>query len=107
MGWGDVVGPLGEACGGQVVEEFVLTSALRREFLRRGWSLSQADMDAERDLLTQNLESMAGPATQGSAVDTIRKARGLGPARYPALLERNAMLRRMVKEEVTIAPEEI
>lgn len=107
VGWDDLVGPLGEAGGGPVVEELVLTSALRREFLRRGWTLTQGDIDAEQALFNQNLEVMAGPGAQGSPVEAVRRARGIGPARYAALLERNAMLRQVVRDDVVVTAEEV
>lgn len=109
LGWEALMGPLGEAGGGPVVEELVLTTALRREFLRREWTLSAEDLEAERRAYSENLEAQgnASASQAGTVVDGVRRARGLGPARFAGLIERNAMLRRMVRDEVTVTAEEV
>lgn len=108
IGWESLVAPLAEAGGAPVVEELVLTAGLRREFLKRDWTLTSADLEAERRAYEENLAAQGGAGGAASAiVDGVRRARGLGPARFAALIERNAMLRRLVKEEVTVTGEEV
>lgn len=107
LGWEALTPPLAEAGGGPVVEEMVLTTTLRREFLKRGWTLTKEDLEAEQRAFSDNLEAQGSPAQAGTIVDGVRRARGLGPARFAALIERNAMLRRMVRDEVTVTAEEV
>lgn len=107
LSWDSIVAPLAEAGGGPVVEELVLTSALRREFIRRDWTLTPEDLDGERRAFEENLEALGVTGQVASAVESVRRARGLGPARFAALIERNAMLRRLVRDEIAITPEEV
>ncbi|MCC6675569.1 MAG: peptidylprolyl isomerase [Phycisphaerales bacterium] len=107
LGWEALVAPLGEAGGGPVVEELVLTTALRREFIKREWTLTPEDLEAERRAYGENLEAQGTAAPPGTVVDGVRRARGLGPARFAGLIERNAMLRRMVRDEVAVSAEEV
>lgn len=95
---------LAEYGGGQILEEVVLDRRLERELDRRGLRVSQEDIDREEENL---LFLVLGRATQnvdeaGRIIDATRTSRGLGPERYQALLKRNAMLRRLVRDDVEI-----
>jgi parvulin-like peptidyl-prolyl isomerase len=100
---------LSEASGGTVLEEVALDRLLQREMTLRGFSTAPADASAERELLVQSLTRSGGvPVAQGpELLDKVRKARGLGERRFASLLRRNAMLRRLVRDDVQVTPEDV
>jgi hypothetical protein len=102
----DLMPLLGEAAGVVVMEEVTIDLLARRELERRAMTISTADVKAEEDLLMQAMER-AGAPIGGEVILDMRAARGLGPARYKALLERNAMLRALVRDEAEPTQEQI
>jgi hypothetical protein len=102
----DLMPLLGEAAGVVVMEEVTIDVLARRELERRAMTISTLDVKAEEDLLMQAMER-AGAPISGEVVLDMRAARGLGPARYKALLERNAMLRALVRDEAEPTLEQI
>lgn len=103
-------GPLLEASGALILEEVVLDVLLERELERLGIMVGDAARDAEQQRLLTSLTQNQLAPTQQSALamlDVLRSARGLGPSRYPALLQRNASLRALVRDRVTISPADL
>lgn len=100
---------LAEAQGGTILEEVVLDRRLARELERRALRITDEDVEAEQDNLIFVLLGRAATDENDAAriLDQTRNARGLGPARYDALLRRNAMLRRLVRDDVTITSDDI
>lgn len=100
-------GRLRELAGGVVLEELALEQLLEGELRKAGLSIGQEEIERERALLARTVN--AGMEETGSAeaaadaaataIAAVRRARGLGPLRYEALLKRNAMLRRLVEDE--------
>lgn len=90
---------LAEGSGGAVLEELVLESALRRAMGEAGLSLTDEMVAREREQLARTLTSAAGTQQADSEVlvEQVRRNRGLGPVRFKKLLERNAMLRALVR----------
>lgn len=106
--WGQIEPLLGEAAGSTVMEEVAIDLLARRELENRGLTITKADIDAEESLLTGALERAGARGPRASElIMQMRAARGLGPLRYRALLERNAMLRRLVLEECEPTPEQL
>jgi parvulin-like peptidyl-prolyl isomerase len=105
----DLYDLIAEAAGGQVLEEMILDRRLQAELSRRGQTISQADVDAETERLFFLIQGRVAADGDEAArvIEAARTARGLGPRRYRALLRRNAMLRRLVRDEVTIAEEDV
>ncbi|MCG3122367.1 MAG: hypothetical protein GIKADHBN_00754 [Phycisphaerales bacterium] len=99
---------LGEAAGAVAVEETAIDLLARRELERSGLTISTADIQAEERALQDALEraGAGGPGT-GDLIMQMRRSRGLGPVRYAALLERNAMLRRLVRDECEPTAEQV
>lgn len=97
--WSDLTTPLAEAAGGLILEEVVLDRTLAAECARRGLSVEQATIEAERDLLARALTAAANvPQTEAETLlARVRLTRGLGDYRFAALLKRNAMLRALVR----------
>lgn len=99
---------MGEAAGATVVEEVAIDLLARRELESRGLTITRSDVDAEEGLLLTALtRAGAGGPRAGELIMQMRAARGLGPARYRSLLERNAILRRLVKDECEPSPEQL
>lgn len=96
-----------EAAGPAVANEIVLTYLATRECEQTGIRITQADLEAEQRMVTQSMAGVAGTADPDRALDRIRRERGLGPERWKMLLRRNAMLRALVRDRVTITEESI
>lgn len=99
--WSELQSHIAEAAGGQVLEEIVLGRALKQLTAARGIRIEPSAIDRERGMLTSVLARAAGvPESEGAALlERVRTNRGLGPERFGALLERNAMLRALVRAE--------
>ncbi len=106
----DDLGPaLLELAGRQAVEELALDRALGQELDTKNLRITDEDLGIERRLLEEELAARGvgeGAETVG-LVERVRRSRGLGPSRYAALLRRNAGLRRLVRDEVSVEPEEV
>lgn len=102
--WEELRPFLAEAAGGVVVEEMILDSQVRAELGRRGLEVSEAEIVAEHELLAAGLRrgTSAGEEEASRLMTRLQQARGLGPTRFRALLERNAMLRRLVRDGIEI-----
>jgi hypothetical protein len=99
IGWGAILPGLTELGGAVVLEEVVLDRVLAREAARRGLVVDEAGVRAEEALLMDEMASVGADQSRAEALAEIRRARGLGPVRYEALLRRNALLRAMVRDE--------
>ncbi len=94
-----------EAAGGVVLEEAVLDELLAREAEARGVRISADDIAAERTRLIETFGT-GGVARSADEAErllrSIRAARGLGEARFAALVRRNATMRALVRDEVVM-----
>lgn len=105
LAWDDIRPALAEAAGATVISELVLDRALARECAANGIRVSEADLERERGLLDQGLEAEARGGSSGEgALSRVLARRGLGPARFAALLRRNAMMRALVAPQVVLSP---
>lgn len=110
LGRDDLWPRLAEASGGEVLDEMTLDLRLERECAGRSLTITDADTDRERTLLAQALADPKKPMEQDEldrVVQRVRVQRGLGPVRFAAMLKRNAMLRALVRNDVTVAPEAV
>ncbi len=106
--WSDVVPLLSEAAGAAIIEELAIDSMASRELQSRGLSIHQADVDAEEALLTGAVARTGATAAQtAELLMQMRRSRGLGPERYRALLNRNAILRALVRDECEPTDEQV
>ncbi|MEM7627102.1 MAG: peptidylprolyl isomerase [Planctomycetota bacterium] len=97
----DFLQPAMEANGGQILSELVLDEMLRRRLNTAEITLTQAMLDAERDILSQTLS----PDDENQAarlLAELRERRGWGEVRFDALLRRNAGLRALVDDRVAV-----
>ena len=106
VAWQELRAALGEAAGGAVIEELTLDRTLRRELADRNLTITSAEITQERELFDDQLRRTAA---SNSALEQspkllaqLQRARGLGPARYKALLERNATLRKLTRNTITL-----
>lgn len=103
--WSRILPALAEAAGAIAIEETALDMLLERECARAGVRITNEDVERERLLLA---ETMAGPSNDAArgqqALAQVRRERGLGETRFAGMLRRNAMLRRLVQDEVAITP---
>jgi peptidyl-prolyl cis-trans isomerase SurA len=98
-----------EIAGGVVLEELALDRLVRQRCQSMGISISAPDVEQERRYV---LESMARDAetsvdSASELLERLRRQRGLGPKRFNALLERNAMLRKLVAPTVSVSDEQV
>jgi parvulin-like peptidyl-prolyl isomerase len=95
----ELLRPLLEASGAAVLEEAALDRLLERELVNAGISITATDTRAEEDQLLQAASEQARVSRDQAAraLADLRRARGLGPARFAALLTRNAKLRSLVR----------
>lgn len=104
VSWDEITRILGEASGPLVIEEITLNRMLRDEIDRQGITVDSDAIAREERLLSASL--VRGDGLENSQVATaimdIRNRRGLGPQRYRDLLERNAMLRALVRGQVSV-----
>lgn len=100
---------LGEAAGAQIAEEVALDVLLEARARQLGLSVRKDDLEAERRALADALQFNAeGPARQADEVIAqLRRSRGLGPARFDALLARNALLRQIAAPAVAVTSEQV
>ncbi|MBX3357379.1 MAG: peptidylprolyl isomerase [Phycisphaeraceae bacterium] len=107
--WSELTPRLAEAAGGVVLEEVILERALARELTSLGMSIDKQDIEEERRLLAESVDRTAkvGSDERVRLIEQIREARGLGPARFGALLRRNAMLRRLARDSVKIEEQDL
>ncbi len=99
--WSDLHAQLAEAAGSQVLEDLVLGERLKAECTRRAVVIGANGPGDEQALLMKTLAAAARrPEGEGfGLLEQVRANRGLGPARFAGLLERNAMLRALVRAD--------
>ncbi len=90
-----------ETAGGQVLLEYTLDRQLESRLSQLGLTITDTDIEAEQSLLLQTLAS--NPDQAQRTLNQLRTQRGLGNTRYRQLLWRNAAMRRMIREQVTIS----
>jgi len=105
--WGEFRERLIELSGASVLEGFVLERRLERECAARSITIATEEIARERTLVSEAFVGAgvaAGTEEAASLLAQIRRERGLGDARFDALIRRNAMLRVLITE--TAAPNE-
>lgn len=104
----DVQASLIEAAGAAILEEHYLDAALAKRLQEAQRVVTPEDVERERALLRGNIqaEAQVDDAQAQQLLDQVRASRGLGPTRFDALLRRNAALRALVQDSVTVTPEQ-
>jgi hypothetical protein len=111
LAWDDTLPSLAEAAGAVVLEELALDRLVAAEYRARFGKgpedISNERIALERQYLSDSIRR-AGDITANEAATLaadMRRSRGLGDARYTALLRRTAMMRDLVAPAVTIGPD--
>lgn len=114
--WQELAPALSELAGAAVLRDVVLDRAVRAACRDRGLRLDEPLIQAEERQLLDSIgrDTAIGAETPGSRgadsgvlLESIRRSRGLGEVRYRALLERNAMLRALVRDSVQVTGSEV
>ncbi len=103
--WGEMRPLLNEAAGAVILQEVILDRMLIVELARTGHSVTDRDMERERDLFYRTLST--DPDVAARLARELRVRRGLGKRRLGRLLHRNASLRALVADDVIISEEAI
>ncbi|MEM6458393.1 MAG: peptidylprolyl isomerase [Planctomycetota bacterium] len=89
-----------EAAGGSTLSEHVLDAMLSRRLATAGVVVGPGEIAAERRRIAASLADDEDTAAR--LLDELRRRRGWGPTRFDALLRRNAGLRALVADRVTV-----
>lgn len=94
---------LAELAGDQALREYALDRMLSERLRSRGLSVTESMIESERERLT----ALAGDemGQEQAVLGPILAERGLGPHRLGSLLERNAGLRLLIADDVTVTDE--
>ena len=99
-----------ESGGATILEEFVLEQQLREACAEANVEITDADIAREERIFLDAMRATglsSGSAADARLLRDLRRTRGLGDARYDALLQRTAMLRRLAEPFVTVTPASI
>lgn len=111
--WADLQPLLAEAAGAAALEEAILDRVLEARLRDASITIPADARDVERESLALALQSDAdlSPDQVQTQIDRLRRARGLGPTRFDALLLRNARLRALVRTatpaDITPTPDQL
>lgn len=89
-----------QAHGGDALAEILLSRAVRDRLGQENLQITEVDIEAERNKLLDSLDPDSDQAAR--LLKEMRDQRGLDTNRFAAMLERNAGLRRLVRDQVTI-----
>jgi parvulin-like peptidyl-prolyl isomerase len=91
---------LAPAHGGEALAEILLDRAVKQRLQQETITLDQADLDAEKQRLLTSLN--ADPDQAARLLREMRDQRGLDEKRFEGMLRRNAGLRALIRDQVTI-----
>lgn len=94
-----------EAAGAEVLADWILDQRLEAAILDAGIRVDPAMLEAEQSRLLDRLAPDADDAARLLA--ELRDRRNLGPVRFAALLRRNAALRALVGDAVTVSEAQV
>ena len=100
---------LAEAAGRAALEEIALTMRAERERERRSIEITPETIERERRLLVGAVSTTSelDDEQTDTLIQAVRDRNRLGPARFDALLRRNAVLRAIAAPDVSITQEDI
>lgn len=103
VSWDELLPLLSEAGGAAVIEEMVLDAAIEAECRFRNIVVGPDQIEAERTRFAEAVSGGASGVETDRIVESVRRARGLGPIRYEAVLRRTAMLRALVRDQAVVS----
>jgi len=102
-----------EFAGGLVLEEHLLDRLIEERLRAEGMTVTDRDVEAELETMLETVRDAAGAGEDldderaGMMFERLRRGRGLGQVRLTGLLERNAGLRMLVRDRVTISEQDL
>ncbi len=105
ISWEEIRPRILEMSGGQVLEELMLESVLRKKLESRKLIIDEAALALEEKAAVEALSS--DPERAAQLLAALRDTQSLGSNRWTALLWRNAALRALAREEVTVTADTI
>jgi parvulin-like peptidyl-prolyl isomerase len=90
-----------EARGGAVLAEVILDRTIAQRLAEAGMTITDAEVDAERDILAMALSDDKDQAAR--LLIELRQRRGLGDQRYASFLQRQAGLRKLIQPQVEVS----
>ncbi|MEX0742165.1 MAG: peptidylprolyl isomerase [Phycisphaeraceae bacterium] len=98
--WADLREIMIESAGADALSEWTMDKQLDLALREAKLSISDAEIDRERQRLLAQFSDDPDEATR--ILDRVRQERRLGPTRFRLLLRRNAGLRKLVADRVTV-----
>ena len=89
---------LGERAGQLAILDLALDRQLDRELHNRQIQISQSDLDKEESIYISSISDGDSRSIGYEMLDAVRSSMGLGPDRYPRMIRRNAILRKLIGE---------
>ncbi|GAB5495161.1 MAG: hypothetical protein Phyf2KO_02410 [Phycisphaerales bacterium] len=90
---------LAELAGKEAIREAVLDHAVATELSRIGLSITEDDIESERERLRTRLAPDASEESANEIMGKVLDRRGIGPTRLRAMLKRNAGMRRLISDQ--------
>jgi hypothetical protein len=100
--WGDLRPLLSELGGATALQEAILDRRLDVLAADAELAITPDDVAAERKRLIESLDE--DPNTAARLLETVRSRQGLGEVRFARLMQRNAILRALVRDQVNLTP---
>lgn len=88
------------AHGGDALAEVLIDRAVQARLKQQAIELNPADIESEKTKLLASLDP--DPDQAARLLKTMRRQRGLDGKRFTAMLRRNAGLRRLVRDQITL-----
>ncbi|MEM1355348.1 MAG: hypothetical protein AAGC44_02765 [Planctomycetota bacterium] len=97
----DIYRVMAPQLSGEALAEVALDRLLSQRLAEQGLAIDAGAIESERLKLVQSLSDDENQAA--GMLDQMREQRGLDDARFQAMLQRNAALRALIREEVRVA----
>jgi len=98
--WGELRAAMTESAGAAALQDVILDRKLRPAVASARIEITDEAVEAERTMLVAALSD--DPIIAVRLLEELRDRQNLGPARFDALMRRNAMLRALIRNQVRI-----
>jgi hypothetical protein len=105
VSWSQLRPLLAERAGGGVLTDVVLERQVDERLARRGLSVTSDMIEREKTLMRQSFGD--DPDEGQRMIERLRRRQGLGEARYHQMLRRNAGMRLLVQDEVSVGDDQL
>ena len=98
---------LKEQAGKSALLDLILDHQLELELRKLNLQITPEDLDLEESSFVRTIADQSRQTQGYQLLNSFRSAKGLGPNRYPRLLRRNAILRKLTKDTAEPTPSEM